>query len=499
MYIQLSFPIVDLRPFVEEDTRQIGVPMWNYDKDTQGEFVRHFGHVRFANRFVKHLSQTPFSKAKGALKLPHWNTYNFLNDGEDRGPIQSPYPHRRLFVFLRRSDDQPFSCEARFDFGVKIAPSRPAHFDIPDLVNAEESIHKLIRRFLDFPVEVGALEGQERFLEPVAGQVGPSLANLYLYCSSQRNRRDEVKKYWIKSLLPTVVLQIYGTPEAAPGFLERIDPKKIIREFTTGQLHLVQFDYEAFGKTIPVWLLIRHDRSEEARRLEQQIAWNITKGHAEYQTAVYLANLAAGNRLKFTPRSEASQRFQYFIDQVLKTLPPGKNAPQSEKALFQAIAQNHYQAISVQDCLRLMKNLSHIRKNLQRKFANFSVSKDPNADVPIERLADDRQPRPPSYIGKKYLDEAEPFVKEKNLQGFEDYIRYLVGESRVKKSLELLRAYLKLSNVEGYPLNYVELQLSRYNSVHQNFTLGVISHEEYTRETTPISYAILSFFEELTV
>lgn len=500
MYIQISYPIVDIRPFVEEHTSRIMVPGWDYQaQDTYGEFVRHFGHIRFANRFVQHLRQTPFCKAKAALKLPYFNSYNFLKDGPDKGPIQAPYPHRRLFVELQQKEEDPFSCEARFDFGIKISPARPSLFDIPDLVPADEGVHQLIKRFLEFPVAVGTVKGAKPYLEQCVGEIGPSLANLYLYASSQRDRREDLKTYWIKSLLPTIILQVYSKQDQAETFLAPIHPDRVMQAFSNDQFRLLQFGFKAFGKIIPVWLSIRSDRSPEARRMEQQVIWNIIRGHAEYQSIVHLAQLVSRGRLNFTPRSEASQRFQYYIDQVLKRLPSKRDDLQQQNVLFQAIAQDHYHSISVEDCLRLMKNLSHIRKNLQRKLANFSLSKDPNADVPIERLVDDRRPNPPTSINTKYLQEAEPFIKEKSLQDFEDYIRYLVTESRLEESLEILRAYLTLSNIKGDPLNSVSLQLQRYYSVSRDFNQGLIKHEKYARTKNLISKAILDFFQQISV
>lgn len=499
MHIQISYPIVDIRPFLEEDPHQIGVPVWDYQDDTFGEFVRHFGHIRFANSYVEHLKTTPFSKARGAIKLYEFNNYNFLRESKDKGPIQAPYPHRRLFVRLRRKADQPFSCEARFDFGVKIRPARPSQFDIPDLVNAEESIHSLIKRFLNFPVAVGTIEGTKRFREPVVGEMGSSISNLYLYASSRRNQWKQLKEYWVKSLMPIVVLQIYSTREAAQAFLQRIDPAKIVRESTNDQFHLLQFGFKAFGHSIPTWVLVRSDPSREARQLEQQLAWNIIRGHAEYQTASYLSRLAAGNRLTFTPRSEASQRFQYFIDQLLTNLSPREDAPPSENALFQAIARDHYQSISVEDCLKLLQNLSHIRKNILRKLGNFSLSKNPREGAPVERLADGKEQRPLFGIEQQYIDQAAPYVRQKNLQDFEDYIRYLIGQSKLEESLEILMAYLTLSNIAGDPLNTVTLHLQKYRSEHNAFSQGIITRDSYNVTQAAISKAILEFFSQIPV
>jgi hypothetical protein len=280
--------------------------------------------------------------------------------------------------------------------------------------------------------------------------------------------------------------------------LERIDPKKIIREFTTDQFHLLQFGYEAFGKTIPVWLSIRNDPSPEARRLEQQIAWNITKGHAEYQTAVYLTKQASANRLNFRPRSEASQRFQYFVDQLFTTLSPRKNAPRADHVLFQAIAQDHYQSISVEECLQLLKNLSHIRKNVLRKLGNFVLTKDAHDGAPVDRLVDEKQSLPPTAIEPQYIEQARPYVQQQNVQDLEDYIRYLVGQNRLEESLETLRAYLTLSNIRGEPLKTITLHLQRYRSEHRAFEKGFTTREYYSTREAVISEAILNFFREIT-
>lgn len=496
MYIQITFPIADLRPFWETDTHQIKVPHWHRGDFIQNEFVRHFGHVRKLNSIPNQGPAIPYAHAKGALKLPDFHQYNFLRAGDDRGPISSPLPIRRLLVNSRRKDEAPFSCEARFDFGVKIKPMDYDLHDLPDLIDSENSIHTLINRFLDYPVKVGAVKGQKRKLDLPTAQIGPSIANLYLYSSSQLDQKNKLRKYWVRSLPPVVLLQLHKGAENPLPFEEQLNPRKVLRSFSNDNFHLWQFTHSAYGMKLPVWLMVCSDPSPETREWERLLAWNITRLHAEYQTIMHVSHLAVEEELQFTPRSPASQRFQFFINEALKQVSPDKENSSSDDIL-ERITENHYELMPPEAGLKLMKKLSHIRKNILRDLGNFQMSKTIHSDTPIEKSIQPSLQTQIAGVTDAHMEACMPFIRQRDWSGFQAFIVPKVQEGRLQEAMQILVAFLKSSGVPSEELTEALvgkiLFLKEKERLH---TANLLSTTDFYVDWTKVSHAIMKYLQD---
>jgi hypothetical protein len=299
MFVALEYPLVDVRRFVDKETRRLVRPHWPLAED--GEFIRGIGSVK--------------GRPRGGVA--EWPGEDVFCDA--RRAISFWPPLRSVRVVIPDELDASFACAYRRFFSDGLTSRMAVGLRVENVRGVRRShFLPVVDSALNLPVRVsragGRSQTQVRFAKARLYQTGDGLRQYLLHCTTER-REGEVfvgDDWWIQSGAPLaiVVYRHDGEDSEVPG-AQRVD----VTEHPS--LELAHKRVLIGNRASTIWFL-GHDGTD--RDTVRRLRIHLCRFHAERETLKQVLLLVARKKLSPGARSEASDALQVYLNDQVRLL-----------------------------------------------------------------------------------------------------------------------------------------------------------------------------------
>lgn len=300
MLISLQLPFTDLRNFSEDDHGLLGRPNWPLGVP-QKDFVRSFGII----------SKRP----RGGM--PGWIGENFICNAKRAIRFQDP------LIYPSKNEKKKLAFRVAFRrlFFDGLATGKLS-IGLSSLNSVESlssvDVKNLFFEFLNTQVKVPS--GKDNLKTIPLRNAGKLVSNLYEISSVETNYIEYQNERLIKPIKPLIIF-IYNKDEVLCMPFPGDDLPLNLKGFK-----LSNYLVDIMGQSLNLWAIEIHSDLNERHGLIRSLRICLSRLHAEYSSLINVLQAIGSGKLEITPRSEASQMLQLYLNRAIDIISKNEEA-----------------------------------------------------------------------------------------------------------------------------------------------------------------------------
>ena len=180
MEIRFIYPIIDFRDFIPKKTHKVSSPSWPYPD--LSEFIRHFGKVKsdlsFGSQYARY-----FCDANNSIKIEEYEKIEKVKRVLGTSSIKI----KKAYYF-----ESPIESFYEIKFQIRYPKTNSVRL-------LSKNLYHIISTLLDLKVRVASFKNKTACKITTLQELGKSVGELYLYSTSRTDKRQKLKKWWIRA------------------------------------------------------------------------------------------------------------------------------------------------------------------------------------------------------------------------------------------------------------------------------------------------------------
>ncbi len=350
MLIVAQFPLVDVRPFLPEDTGRIKRPEWpDPPLHEYHPFIKGFGPAEKRQRggLTGWAGEGAYCDVRRAIRFVDQIARPFLPVGTERLYLRCAY--RRFFSAGKHGS-------SRFEVGLGTARRKGTTIAL-DAKDCEA----VVRSALQFPVRVPAADAQGHRLRDLA-RVGRPLADAYLRSTTRRQflQASSTASWWVSAGAPMVLIEYDSAVEQldAPGVATQVAAPDAVAPAdgasngasngaagtttAAGPSFTLKLHHQRVaGVDAIVWFLGRDGGDPQARDLARRTRVHLSRLHAEIECLGAVFRLIDADKLvvqrSANGAADPAGDLQQYLDNAASLLAEPRRDGIDQDPIFDAL------------------------------------------------------------------------------------------------------------------------------------------------------------------
>lgn len=300
MFLSIEFPFVDIRSFLEDDCGRLRIPNWP-GAIPNVDFVRSFGIIRKRPRggLPGWIGESPICEADRALRFAK---HPIFKSNSEQLTLAFYILYRRLY----------FDGLAAGKYTVGLANRKSQNQQL-----SRRAARELFYDVLRFPTIIP--NPQSESVKTSLWAAGNALTSLYANSSVLSDYVVKQKKWWVRSITPIVFLIKYADEDIPIPFPGQQIPGNWFTGFSISQ-HTIAIG----GIELILWVITLEPFLQNFSII-RDLRISISRLYTEYNCLLHVLRSIAENQIVVTPRGEAAQALQGYLEHALKVISRKEN------------------------------------------------------------------------------------------------------------------------------------------------------------------------------